>query len=272
MGTRGIFVALGLLVALTVWAERARPQTHLAAHRAPEPADHKEAESRTVIVIDPGHGGSNLGAPGVTDAVREKRVTLALARALRERLQDLGYAALMTRDRDEYQTLRQRVAHANEVDADLFLSLHANATPTHAQRGYETYVLSARGVDVDTRALRRGIGRPRPGIDPDVAAILDDVERGLAQDSAAALAARIQDRLGQVWNPADDRGVKQDAMHVLMGATMPAVLVEVGFVDHAVEGRQLLDPAMQIRIRDALTDAVRATLPPSRVAKGSNSR
>lgn len=284
METRAIFVALLCLavLALTARAERAQgPADRHSSLPATEAdtdtdndnrADTGASGDRVLVVIDPGHGGGNVGAPGVTESIREKHVTLPLARALAERLREQGYRVRMTRERDEYLTLRQRVTFANRVGADLFISVHANATPTHAQRGYETYVLSARAIDVDGRALRPETGRPRPGVDADVAAVLDDVERGLAQETAALLAARIQTQLGRVWNPADDRGVKQDSMHVLLGATMPAVLVEVGFVDHAIEGRALLDPAVQTKLCEALTDAVRTTLPPSRVASADESR
>lgn len=265
MNKRLIFAAVGVLaLALSAWAE---------IGQSPEPAaGATDAPPAPLIVIDPGHGGGNTGAPGIADAVREKHVTLPLSRTLAKQLRGLGYRVVLTRERDEYLTLRQRVAFANRAGADLFLSVHANATPTHAQRGYETYVLSVRGIDVDGRALRLGQARERPGVAPDVAAILDDVERGFAQEPAASLAAAIQERLGEVWDPADNRGVKQDSMHVLLGANMPAVLVEVGFVDHAIEGRALLAPDTQIRIAGALTEAVRSTMPPSRVARALDSR
>lgn len=256
MDKRLIFTMIGLAaLALTARADGVRGTAN--ARETATPGAHAP-----LVVIDPGHGGGNTGAAGVTHTIHEKHLTLTLAQSLAERLQDLGYRVRMTRDRDEYLTLRQRVAFANRVDADLFLSVHANATPTHAQRGYETYVLSPRGLDVDGRALRLEEGRQRLGPSSEVAAILEDVERGLAQDTAADLAARIQKRLGTVWDRADDRGVKQDAMHVLLGATMPAVLIEVGFVDHAIEGHALLDPAVQTRVCDALADAVHSTLRP----------
>lgn len=191
----------------------------------------------------------------------EKHVTLALARTLEARLREAGYRVRSTRDRDAYLTLRQRVEMANREGADLFVSLHANATETHAQRGYETFVLSAHAMDVDARALRGTAVQDRADADRSVALLLADVERGLAQEQAASLARRIQDELRAVRGPADDRGVRQESMHVLLGATMPAVLVEVGFVDHALEGRELLQPEVQTEICRALERAIRASLP-----------
>ena len=221
-----------------------------------------QASAGPLIVLDPGHGGGNAGAPGVTAEIHEKHVTMNLAQTLAPRLSELGYRVVLTRHSDVYLTLRERVARANRLGADLFVSLHANATETHAQRGYETFVLSPRAIDVDARALRLTDGPERPGLPADVALVLDDIERGLAQPKAADLAAAIQAELRKVRDPADDRGVKQESQHVLLGAVMPAVLVEIGFVDHALEGRELLEEEVQSSICDALVRALVATLPP----------
>jgi N-acetylmuramoyl-L-alanine amidase len=153
-------------------------------------------------------------------------------------------------------TLRQRVEVADSLPADLFISIHANASMTRAQRGYETYVLTVKGVDIDGRALRSDTTTPRPGVDPDVALVLDDVERGASQWEAAELAARVQHNLRARRGPEGDRGVRQDAHHVLLGATMPAILVEVGFIDHPVEGRQLQEPGVQKQLASAIAEAI----------------
>jgi N-acetylmuramoyl-L-alanine amidase len=217
--------------------------------------------TRPLIVIDPGHGGTNAGAPAAVPGLYEKQVTLALARLLWEELTDRGYRVVLTRDRDVYLTLRQRVRLANRLGADLFISLHTNATTSHSQRGYETFVLPPEALNVDARALRLEDGAVREGLDPDTALLLDDLERGAAQEAAAALAAAVQGQLRVVRGPEGDRGVRQGAMDVLMGATMPAVLVEVGFIDHPVEGRELADPTVRERIAAALANAVAGVLP-----------
>jgi N-acetylmuramoyl-L-alanine amidase len=206
-------------------------------------------------VIDPGHGGSNLGAAGAT-GLHEKQLSLALARAVADRLRGRGITVELTRTGDRTVTLRQRVELADRVPADLFVSIHANASPTRTQRGYETYVLTPRGIDIDGRALRSDTTTPRPGVAGDVALILDDVERGASQWEAADLAARMQRALRDRRGPDGDRGVRQDAQHVLLGATMPAVLVEVGFIDHPIEGRQLAEPAVQAQLADAIAEAI----------------
>jgi N-acetylmuramoyl-L-alanine amidase len=208
-----------------------------------------------IVVLDPGHGGTNAGAVGAT-GLREKELTLTIAQALAGKLRTHGITVQLTRTTDRTLTLRQRVAAADAIPADLFISIHANASPTRTQRGYETYVLTARGTDVDGRALRSDVVTPRPGVDPEIALVLDDVERGAVQWEAADLAAHIQRSLRDRRGAAGDRGVRQDAHHVLLGATMPAVLVEIGFIDHPIEGKQLADPDVQASIVSALAEAI----------------
>lgn len=222
-----------------------------------------------LVVIDPGHGGTNTGAPGAVSGLYEKQVTLELARALHKRLHDRGYRVALTRDRDVYLTLRQRVRYANRVGADLFISLHTNASVSHGHRGYETFILPPEALDVDGRALRLEDGTPRPGMDRDTAMLLDDLERGGAQGAAADLAVAIQGRLRAVRGAEGDRGVRQGAMDVLMGATMPAVLVEMGFIDHPVEGHELADPAVREQIAEALAAAVTEVLPAGGQGEGN---
>lgn len=214
------------------------------------------APRRPVVVLDPGHGGSNPGAQGVVPDLREKHLTLTLANLVATRLREKGIDVTLTRTTDRTLTLRQRVETANKRAADLFVSIHANASHTRAQRGYETFVLTARGVDIDGRALRSESTTPRPSVDPEIALVLDDVERGASQWEAAELAARMQKALRATRGEAGDRGVRQDAHHVLLGATMPAVLVEVGFIDHPIEGKQLADPAIQAELAAALASAI----------------
>ena len=212
------------------------------------------APKKPVVVLDPGHGGSNLGAQG--PGLREKQLTLAIANLVAAHLRDHGIEVQLTRTGDRTLTLRQRVEVADRAVADLFVSIHANASPTRTQRGYETYVLTAKGVDIDGRALRSDTTTPRPGVDPAISLVLDDVERGAAQYEAADLAARVQHVLRERRGDDGDRGVRQDAHHVLLGATMPAILVEVGFIDHPIEGKQLADPAVQQQLAGAIAEAI----------------
>ena len=218
-------------------------------------ASTTSAVAGPVVVLDPGHGGSNPGAKG--PGLHEKALTLALATKVAARLHDKGVTVELTRTDDRTLTLRQRVAHANRVPADVFVSIHANASPNRTQRGYETFVLNARGVDVDGRALRTDAPATRTGVAADIALVLDDVERGASQWESADLAARVQRAMREVRGDASaDRGVRQDAHHVLLGATMPAVLVEVGFVDHPIEGKELAQAETQDQIAGAIATAI----------------
>lgn len=206
------------------------------------------------VVLDPGHGGSNAGASG--SGLREKQVTFTLAGMVAERLRAKGIEVHLTRTGDVTRTLRQRAEVAVAKAADLFVSIHANASPTRTQRGYETFVLTTKGVDVDGRALRSDVTAPRPGVDPEIGMLLDDVERGAVQWEAADLASRIQRAIKDRRGALGDRGVRQDSQHVLLGANMPAVLVEVGFIDHPVEGKELAQPAVQAGLADAIASAI----------------
>lgn len=205
-------------------------------------------------MLDPGHGGSNPGARGA--GLEEKRLTLVLAGRIADRLRARSVDARLTRTDDRTLTLRQRVDLANRARADLFVSVHANASATRSQRGFETYVLTPHAIDVDGRALRGDAPTPRPDVPADVALILDDVERGASQWDAADLAARMQRALRDRRGASHDRGVRQDAHHVLLGATMPAVLVEVGFLDHPLEGKELADPTIQDQLASAIAEAI----------------
>src|SRR5258706_10643554 len=203
------------------------------------------APRHPMVVLDPGHGGSNPGATGASPGLREKQLTLAIAQMVATKLKERDIDVVLTRTGDKTLTLRQRVEVADAIPADLFVSIHANASPTRTQRGFETFVLPVRGVDVDGRAIRSDVRTPRPGVDTDIALVLDDVERGASQWEAAELAARMQRTLEDRRGKDGNRGVRQDVDHVHLGATMPAVLVEVGFIDHPVEGRQLAESAVQ---------------------------
>jgi N-acetylmuramoyl-L-alanine amidase len=213
------------------------------------------------VVLDPGHGGSNVGAAGVVEGLYEKRLTLILARSVERRLVAAGVNVVLTRSDDRFLSLRERVRRAAAAGEDLFVSLHANASPARSQRGFETYILTPEALDVDARAIRSADGAPRPGLDEETGRILDDVEQGTALAGAVALAVRMQRALAEVWGKALDRGIKQAPMDVLMGHTAPAVLVEVGFIDHPIEGTELLRHDVREKIADAIAKAILESLP-----------
>ncbi|MCA9654853.1 MAG: N-acetylmuramoyl-L-alanine amidase [Myxococcales bacterium] len=214
-------------------------------------------ERSFVIAIDPGHGGDNGGCVAFDGAIHEKDLTLAMAHELQASLlRRLPHArVVLTRAGDETVTLADRVARANAAGADLLLSLHANASGHEPQTGFETYVLD---LGLDRREAARS-ARVEDGAEPTRARALAMV-RELALSShrgrAAGFARRVQQEQAQRFPERIDRGVKQAGFDVLMGAEMPAVLFEAGFLDHPEEGRRLLDSGQRALVVDGLTEAI----------------
>jgi N-acetylmuramoyl-L-alanine amidase len=200
------------------------------------------------VVIDAGHGGSNTGAPGLVAGSYEKRVTLAVARALADELRARGLEVVMTRDRDEYLTLRERVRRANAAEPDCFVSLHTNASGDRSRRGVETWVLARDAAEVEAR-------RAASRSSDEVRAMLRELELLDAARASAQLARALQSEVVAATGGAD-RGVRQYGYDVLAGVTAPAVLVEMGFLDHPIEGAELLEAAQQHRIAAALASGI----------------
>jgi N-acetylmuramoyl-L-alanine amidase len=228
---------------------------------APEPPP--SAQTRRLVVIDAGHGGVDPGAVG-PNGTREKMVTLAVARRVAELLRDdPRFEVRMTRDRDTLIALRDRGRFANqwrdEGQPALFLSIHCNAHTSRAETGYETYFLSeartadARRVQQMEDAAAQYEERPRgTGLD----FILSDLRQNQYLRESSDWAQMIQNRLREV-HPGPNRGVKQAGFAVLVGAFMPAVLVEIGFISNRAEESMLADAQQQETIARQLAAGVR---------------
>jgi N-acetylmuramoyl-L-alanine amidase len=193
---------------------------------------------RKVIVIDPGHGGVETGATGPS-GLQEKDVTLDLARRLRKELDHGSTDVVLTRDEDRLVGLDERSAIANHNRADLFLSIHLNASTRKNATGAETYYLAKSATDDEAGKLA---AQENQAASRQTASAIDLVLWDLAQNQYLAessqLAESIQRRLNEVAGTRD-RGVRQAPFRVLMGATMPAILVEVGFISNADEEGKL---------------------------------
>jgi len=222
---------------------------------------------RKIIVIDPGHGGVETGATGPT-GLREKEVTLDLARRVQRRLKrDRNLTVVLTRDEDRLIGLDERTAIANYNRADLFLSIHLNASPRSTATGAETYFLSNDATDDEARtlaALENGASGVRPEqVDPSSDRNLDLVLWDLAQNQYLAesslLAERVQWHLNSLTGTRN-RGVRQAPFRVLMGATMPAVLVEAGFLSNLDEEERFRSMDYRSRVAEAIEAAVREFL------------
>jgi N-acetylmuramoyl-L-alanine amidase len=212
-----------------------------------------------VVVLDPGHGGTNSGAFGRYVGTYEKTLTLDLARRverfLRQWRPDLRI--VLTRTRDRYLTLNQRVRRANKAGAALFVSIHFNASVTRSQRGHVTFFLTQEASRKEAGQMAQRTRR-RGGV---VGAILSDLRQSVAHGESARLAQRVQRHLTGVRGEAHDHGVRQAPFDVLLGLEMPGVLVEAGFIDHPKESLELVRPATLEAIAAALAAAVSEHLP-----------
>ena len=224
---------------------------HLVQTLPPESAGREVNVRR--VVIDPGHGGTEVGAVGV-GGLTEKEITLSVARqleAILERREDID--VILTRETDEFLGLVERTERANREGADIFISLHCNAWSDPTARGVETYFLSPAKSQWDAHVARSENTSAAAAEDLDF--ILWDLVQNLYIQESATLAEAVQTRL------ADDlgmlnRGVKQAGFRVLVGAFMPAILVELGFLTNRDDAAKLGDERWQRAAAEALADAI----------------
>ncbi|MFH1175882.1 MAG: N-acetylmuramoyl-L-alanine amidase, partial [Acidobacteriota bacterium] len=215
-----------------------------AAPEAPGVAERKGP----LLVLDPGHGGEDEGARGPAGEL-EKDIALAVARLTAAQLQAAGVAVRLTRETDQAVALVDRTALANRLRADAFVSIHLNASPARGARGAETYFMSADATDP---LAAQAAARENASAPPDtVQLILWDLAHVANLNASASLARSIQERLN-AEHGITDRGIKQAPFVVLTGATMPAALVEVGFLSNPEEAARLLSPAGQNEMAGAL--------------------
>lgn len=241
---------------------RADPGVLAAASAAPMPAPTPPAalpppapvQQRRLVVIDAGHGGVDPGARGPA-GTREKDINLQVARRVVALLQeDPTLDVRLTRNRDTLIALRDRPRMAARWRAEgqpaLFMSIHCNAHPSRAETGYETYFLAeartaeSRRVQAMEDAAEQYEERSAGGGGDALGFIMSDLRQNQHLRESSDWAQMIQDRLRQV-HPGPSRGVKQAGFAVLVGATMPAVLVELGFISNRNEEQMLLDPRQQ---------------------------
>ncbi len=189
------------------------------------------------IVLDPGHGGKDHG--GIGARYREKNITLQLAKKVGDLLRRSGYNILYTRSGDQYLTLSQRSAFANARKAQLFLSLHVNATRDKSVTGIETYAISPSGT-------------------PSTSAQRADSDRytGNRYDRYNILLAACIHRKMILGTKAKDRGVKRARFQVLRETNCPAVLLEIGFISNSAEERKLGSDAYLNTLARAIADGV----------------
>jgi N-acetylmuramoyl-L-alanine amidase len=210
------------------------------------------------IVIDPGHGGRDPGALGA--GVSEAEVVLDVALRLEKLLRAAGVEVVLTRRTDEYVPLEERPAIAIREQADLFLSIHANASRSHSVRGVESYFLNfSTDPAAEEVAARENAATNRTIKNlPDILRAITlnnklDESRSFAAVIQRAMAAQLSGANSGIRN----LGVKQAPFVVLIGADMPSVLVEIAFITNPQEGHLLKSAAFRQRIAQALFDAIR---------------
>lgn len=213
-----------------------------------------------LVVLDPGHGGEQLGASSVCGLL-EKNVTLDLSRRVRELLEESGRVRVeMTRDEDFDIELPKRAEFANEKRAALLVSIHANWSPSPKSRGLETYVVSFgkshdKGVN-ELVAREEGTVAINSSQAKDVVrAIVEDLERYGKYDASLRAAKSLQSELVTELERRD-RGIFQAPFAVLRRSQIPAVLVEVGFLSHPEECKALSTNQYRSKIAKSLSSGI----------------
>ncbi|MBM4388094.1 MAG: N-acetylmuramoyl-L-alanine amidase, partial [Deltaproteobacteria bacterium] len=206
------------------------------------------------VVIDAGHGGENMGALGAY-GIYEKAVTLSIAKKLEAMLMDDGgYNVFMTRSGDTYISLKDRAEIANELEADVFVSIHCNASAEKEPSGFETFFLSPdtnnpedmklaeiENTDIISKIETEELDR-----------ILNDLSREGTIILSEKLAGAVQGSLSKSLKAAADRGVRQAPFTVLKSSLVPAIVVEAGFITNQEEGLLLLMGDYQTKIAEGI--------------------
>lgn len=246
----------------------AAPSPSATGGTTPSTAAAPPAPVVRTVVIDPGHGGGETGAIG-PGGLMEKTVTLAIARRLSEILAKTpGVRPVLTRTTDTLVALDERAAIANHEKAALFISIHANSSRAPGAHGSETYYLSLQGSDKLSDALARtensegaapGPAASPGNSSPDLDFILWDMAQSAHLNESAELAEDIQGEMNKLLDTGN-RGIKQAPFRVLVGATMPAVLVETAFISNPQEAGELAAPAFQQKAAEAIARGIEVYL------------
>jgi N-acetylmuramoyl-L-alanine amidase len=256
-GDRGSGRILVEVLAATTEAPATAPPT-AAAPEPPPLLDIAPSGGMRTIVIDAGHGGDEHGAQGPQGTL-EKDVTLSVARRLKAALEArLGVRVILTRDRDEAVGLDERAAVANNNKADVFISLHANASVRASASGAEVFYLSLADYGDEAQRVAQGEGEALPvfgGGTRDIEVILWEMAQARYIEQSAALAQTIESGLRERV-PMSPRAIQQAPFRVLVGANMPAVLVEMGFISNPDQEKQLASDAFQNNLVQALVDGL----------------
>jgi N-acetylmuramoyl-L-alanine amidase len=214
------------------------------------------------VVIDPGHGGKDYGAPGYLRGVHEKKVVLQIAKRLAKKIRDeLNLEVILTRNGDRFLTLEERTAFANTQNADLFVSIHTNASRDRRAYGIETYFLNLATDEEAIRVAAMENATSTKNIS-DLQKILYDLMQNAKINESSRLAAYVQSAvIGHLKNKrymrVKSKGVKQAPFYVLLGAQMPSILIETAFISNARECKRLINARYQQRLAEGIVQGIR---------------
>ncbi|MBF0118734.1 MAG: N-acetylmuramoyl-L-alanine amidase [Desulfobacterales bacterium] len=214
-----------------------------------------------LVIIDPGHGGHDIGAPTSIKGIAEKDIVMEISKKLAQKIHDkLGCKVILTRNDDNYLTLEERTAIANTKNADIFISMHANSTKDQRAYGIETYFLNLATDDDAIRVAARENATSTKNIS-DLQSILNDLMQNAKINESSRLAGYVQKSLtGHLSNKYDmikDKGVKQAPFYVLLGAHMPAILVEAGFISNPKECQRIITHQYQNELCEAIVKGIK---------------
>ncbi len=213
------------------------------------------------IVIDPGHGGRDYGAPGYLKGVHEKNIVLQIAKKLAKKIRaKLHCEVIMTRKDDRYLTLEERTAIANTRNADLFISIHTNAARNRKAYGIETYFLNL-ATDGDAILVAARENATSAKNISDLETILSDLMQNAKINESSRLATYVQKtmckNMKKKYSKIKNKGVKQAPFYVLLGAQMPAILIETSFISSPRECKRLKSAKYQENLCNAIVNGIK---------------
>ncbi len=199
------------------------------------------------IMIDPGHGGEDVGTLGYRGS-QEKKFTLDVAMRVEKLLRASGFDTLMTRRRDNYVSLEDRSELANASDADIFVSIHFNSSKPNTQaRGIETYCLTPMGLASTGSSIRQRLGMGNFGAEP-----------GNQFDQYnMTLAYYVQLKLLALIPEADDRGIRNARFYVIKATERPSILIENGFLSNSTEEKRILTTAYRDKLASGIVEGIK---------------
>jgi len=254
-------------IVIDVWGKKAKPTRPAVTARKKDGKIQPGALAKQLalgvsrIVIDPGHGGRDFGAPGYLKGIHEKDITLKIGKRLAKRIrEDLGCEVFMTRNSDRHLTLEERTAIANTKNADLFISIHTNAHKDRRAYGIETYILNFATDDEAILVAARENATSTKNIS-DLQTILSELMQHTKLDESGRLASHIQEsmykHMKRKYSRIRSKGVKQAPFYVLLGAQMPAILIESSFISNSRECKRLTSANYQEQLSISITNGIR---------------